>query len=262
MSHVEEHRKAVQAGQLGYIDSTTGLFVMTENYLRERGRCCGNGCRHCPFGRSLPEGDTSDTNQLILPSNMDRLPQHCVTLFWSGGKDSYLAYLELNKTEQNILLCTTYANGMVGHQEIPVERIISQAKQLDAPLLLIALKSDERYEHRVSNALRKHSLDTLAFGDLHLEEIRGWRLRFFKDYTLLFPIWQVPYSELLDRLWESPGIPIVSAVGDHLPDHVDITVGETYSPSFVEKIRTFDIDLMGENGEFHTEITFGHPHQT
>ena len=256
MSHIEEHRKAVQSGQPGYIDPTSGLFVMTETYLRERGRCCGNGCRHCPFGRSLPEGATSDTNQLILPSTMETLPKDCITLVWSGGKDSYLAYLELMKTNNNILLCTTYANGMVGHQEIPVERIIAQARQLDVPLLLIALKSNERYEHRVSNALRQYSIDTLAFGDLHLEEIRAWRLRFFKDYTLLFPIWKVPYSELLDKLWKSPGIPIVSAVGDHLPNHVAIAVGEPYSPSFVDRIRQFNIDLMGENGEFHTEITF------
>ena len=257
MNYLEEHRKAVLNGELGYIDSSTGLFVMTDTYLRSRGKCCGNGCRHCPFGRSLPEGTTSDENKLILPSNMTSLPTDCVTLFWSGGKDSYLAYLELQKTEQNILLCTTYANGMVGHQEIPVERIIGQAKQLDTPLLLIALKSDERYEHTVSNALHKYSLNTLAFGDLHLEEIRAWRLRFFKDYTLLFPIWKVPYSELLKRLWNSPGIPIVSAIGDHIPNHVDIAVGEAYSPKFVDRIRHFNIDLMGENGEFHTEITFG-----
>ena len=27
-----------------------GMFVLTEKYLRERGYCCGNGCRHCPYG--------------------------------------------------------------------------------------------------------------------------------------------------------------------------------------------------------------------
>jgi len=27
-----------------------GFFVMTEKYLKERGFCCKNGCRHCPFG--------------------------------------------------------------------------------------------------------------------------------------------------------------------------------------------------------------------
>jgi Family of unknown function (DUF5522) len=27
-----------------------GLFVFTEQYLRERGYCCTSGCRHCPYG--------------------------------------------------------------------------------------------------------------------------------------------------------------------------------------------------------------------
>ena len=31
-----------------YIDDN-GLLVFTEKYLLERGTCCGNGCRHCPY---------------------------------------------------------------------------------------------------------------------------------------------------------------------------------------------------------------------
>jgi hypothetical protein len=27
-----------------------GLFVLTADYLRRRGFCCQNGCRHCPYG--------------------------------------------------------------------------------------------------------------------------------------------------------------------------------------------------------------------
>lgn len=26
-----------------------GLMVLTEHFLKERGYCCGNGCRHCPY---------------------------------------------------------------------------------------------------------------------------------------------------------------------------------------------------------------------
>ncbi|MDB5249197.1 MAG: hypothetical protein JWQ40_3591 [Segetibacter sp.] len=26
-----------------------GLMVLTEQYHRERGFCCGNGCKHCPY---------------------------------------------------------------------------------------------------------------------------------------------------------------------------------------------------------------------
>jgi len=26
-----------------------GFMVLTEVYLKARGYCCGNGCRHCPY---------------------------------------------------------------------------------------------------------------------------------------------------------------------------------------------------------------------
>jgi hypothetical protein len=26
-----------------------GFMVLTKNYLLDRGYCCGNGCRHCPY---------------------------------------------------------------------------------------------------------------------------------------------------------------------------------------------------------------------
>ena len=44
------HDAAVVAGEAGYLDPATGLFVLTAQYLLDRGHCCGNGCRHCPYG--------------------------------------------------------------------------------------------------------------------------------------------------------------------------------------------------------------------
>lgn len=31
-----------------YVDES-GYMVFTEKFLLERGYCCGNNCRHCPF---------------------------------------------------------------------------------------------------------------------------------------------------------------------------------------------------------------------
>lgn len=33
-----------------YYLNKKGLRVFTESYLRKRGKCCGNGCLHCPYG--------------------------------------------------------------------------------------------------------------------------------------------------------------------------------------------------------------------
>lgn len=46
---VAAHRRAVEAGEPGYLDPTSGLFVLTAATLWERGTCCEQGCRHCPY---------------------------------------------------------------------------------------------------------------------------------------------------------------------------------------------------------------------
>jgi hypothetical protein len=48
-----------------------GRMVLTEAFLRDRGYCCGNGCRHCPYrpacpascAEPTPEGDACSTDE-------------------------------------------------------------------------------------------------------------------------------------------------------------------------------------------------------
>ena len=43
------HTAALAAGEAGYLDPATGLFVLSAGFLARRGTCCGRGCRHCPY---------------------------------------------------------------------------------------------------------------------------------------------------------------------------------------------------------------------
>ncbi len=43
------HAAAMAAGESGYFDPETGLFVFTAAHLLRRGTCCDSGCRHCPY---------------------------------------------------------------------------------------------------------------------------------------------------------------------------------------------------------------------
>ncbi|MBE1488026.1 DUF5522 domain-containing protein [Plantactinospora soyae] len=43
------HSAALAAGEAGYPDPATGLFVLSAGFLARRGTCCGRGCRHCPY---------------------------------------------------------------------------------------------------------------------------------------------------------------------------------------------------------------------
>jgi hypothetical protein len=43
------HRAAVTEGRSTYTDPDSGLMVLTAQFHLDRGRCCGSGCRHCPY---------------------------------------------------------------------------------------------------------------------------------------------------------------------------------------------------------------------
>ena len=35
-----------------------GSIILTEEYLKRRGKCCGSGCRHCPYWPYHTKGST------------------------------------------------------------------------------------------------------------------------------------------------------------------------------------------------------------
>ena len=46
---LEMHRASLTASEDGYVDPSTGYWVFNAKYLVDRGFCCQNGCRHCPY---------------------------------------------------------------------------------------------------------------------------------------------------------------------------------------------------------------------
>ncbi len=47
-----QNKESCLAGESGYIDKESGLFVLNSYYLRDQEECCGSGCRHCPFSKT------------------------------------------------------------------------------------------------------------------------------------------------------------------------------------------------------------------
>lgn len=43
------HDRACTSGLSSYVDPASGDTVLTACYLAERGSCCAQGCRHCPW---------------------------------------------------------------------------------------------------------------------------------------------------------------------------------------------------------------------
>lgn len=261
----EAHDAAVRHGQPRYIDPTTGYQVFTEATLRSRGRCCGSGCRHCPFGhvrvRRGPRqtrGDGQPTWRLVH----EQAPAEVDVLFWSGGKDAYLAWLSLQEeAARPTVLLTTHdpaapgAHDWVPHQEVPLSAIQAQARALDAELITVPAASD--YPGAVRAALSvvaaRSRVRRVVFGDLHLVPVRSWREQSLAPWLeahgaeLAFPLWEQPTATLLGRLQASEAQVVVSAARPG----IGLAPGDRFDPSRL----VAGIDPMGENGEYHTLVT-------
>lgn len=49
-----------------YYFNEEGFIVLTEKYHLEKGYCCGNGCKHCPFNyEAVPEPKRGELLSLL-----------------------------------------------------------------------------------------------------------------------------------------------------------------------------------------------------
>ena len=258
------HRKACEQGERTYCDPATGYNVFTALAHEDRGTCCGCGCRHCPFGHhAVPSHHRVKPRDPFLEGTLTS-EEHDL-LFWSGGKDSYLALRSLHRESiRPVLLITTFEDQseIVAHQQVHLKQIRAQARALKLPLLLVPLYAGPSYLERLSLALglaaRRCTINRLVFGDLHLEHIRTWReghigpLAQQYGASLYLPLWNVSYTELARDLERSGSRCVITAIDE---DRVgsSIKLGEIYDASLRERLPA-NIDHFGENGEFHTLI--------
>lgn len=276
----QRHACAVASSSPTYLDPATGNEVFTAAALAARSRCCGCGCRHCPFTaeNAASEGDAVESSApALLYGAFGQLQGPVDVLFWSGGKDSFLAGRALRREHGcggRLCLLTTYDSGSrtVAHQEVPIETIVKQAAHLGLPLVGVPLCSHVPYVDRVAEGLRhiqaglpQHGgppahVSRVCTGDLHLEDIMAWRRRELRPAiesigaSLHAPLWRVPYAELMADLSAS-GTPCrVCAIGDGGEGRRaggGAALGDAFGTGLLERLEV-GCDAFGENGEFHT----------
>ena len=263
----ERHAAACAMGHDHYVDPQTGYRVFTAVALNRRENCCGCGCRHCPFGHELvPEAKRRVLRQDPWLESREEGFEACDVLSWSGGKDSFLALVAMaNQAARDVVLLTTFdgRSGQVAHQEVHIDEIRGQAERLSVSLLLVPLYPESDYQNRIITALQllraQRPIRRFAFGDLHLEHVRRWRLEHFGtalkalDIEPHFPLWKVPYSDLETVFFSSGATATVSAVADAGLSSI-CSVGDRFTADWLDQLPD-DVDRFGENGEFHTLVT-------
>ena len=273
------HDLACQAKHNYYKDPKTGYTVFTEYGHKKRGTCCGAGCRHCPFNHVnvkdksriqqpafLYEGSKHAQSAIFTGLSSITSDSKVKVLFFSGGKDSFLAVRALvhqqiqdvKTNRYHLILLTTFDSEtrIIAHQKIHIDTIVRQAQHLELPLLGIPLRraSGETYLSRIEigiDTIKKRIPNchqtTLVFGDLHLDHIRQWREKELSKYALEFPLWKVPYDNLMEDL-ETSGIRVVLTA----TTKEGVSEGMLFTRSLWKEIMEKGMDGFGEEGEFHS----------
>ena len=187
-------------------------------------------------------------------------------LSWSGGKDSALALhaLLMDPTIELRGLLTTITDeyervSMHGVRSALVE---AQAAALGLPLWTVRIPpsaTNEIYEaamlERLSE-LRRDGIETIAFGDLFLEDVRAYRERMVdaSDLRPLFPLWGRTTSALA-REFIASGFRAVIVCVD--PRQMDVShCGAEFDEGLLAALPSA-ADPCGERGEFHTFVYDG-----
>jgi uncharacterized protein (TIGR00290 family) len=192
-----------------------------------------------------------------------------VVMSWSGGKDSAMALYDLlgNTDYEVVELMATVSEEYrrISHHGVREELLDAQAAVIGIPLRKVYLPSDnsagctnEVYEaimNRVMGDYKAKNVNTVAFGDLFLEDLRAWREANLAKAGMrgLFPIWKrdtrVLAHEVI-RLGYKAYLSCVEAIVG-----ADF-VGRLYDENFLSDLPP-TIDPCGENGEFHSFVFDG-----
>ena len=189
-----------------------------------------------------------------------------IVLGWSGGKDSCLTLYELRQAGHHeiVALLTMVTEGYDRISMHGVRRTLlqQQAESIGLPLHEVWLPmncTDEIYQTRMLDALvpyQRDGIDTFAFGDLFLEDVRRYRIERLARVGMkaLFPIWKRDSREMVRTFSRLGFKAILTCVDTEVLD--SSCAGQLIDESFLQRYPS-NLDPCGENGEFHSFVFDG-----
>jgi uncharacterized protein (TIGR00290 family) len=192
-----------------------------------------------------------------------------IVLSWSGGKDSAMALYELRRaqTYEVVALLTSVADEYrrISHHGVREALLEEQADAIGVPLEKVYLPSgaghpctNEIYEQIMGDVMARfkaQGIETVAFGDLFLEDLRAYRERNLAKANMhgLFPLWKRETTQLAREVislgFKSYLTCVEGKVGPGF-------VGRPYDEGLLSALPA-GTDPCGEYGEFHTFVYDG-----
>ena len=189
-------------------------------------------------------------------------------LSWSGGKDAAWTLHALRQRGEievvGLLTTITAGHERISMQGIRVDVLHAQARAAGLPVIeaRIPQRADNAtYEASFGHALeqarqRWPGIDTIAFGDLFLEDIRAYReaLCARHGWTPLFPLYGND-TAMLARTMIDGGLRAHLCCVDTTQLDAGLA-GRAFDSTLLEELPG-GVDPCGERGEFHTCVHAG-----
>ena len=186
---------------------------------------------------------------------------------WSSGKDAALAlYKVLQDSEIEITCLLTSVSQefqRISMHGVRTELLEQQAQSIGIPLEIMQIPempTMEVYEdvmNKTLSKLKKEGVTHSIFGDIFLEDLRKYREEQLAKIGLeaVFPLWKIPTQDLIQEFIRLRFRTIVVCVNERFLDKS--FVGREINQDFINDLPE-NVDVCGENGEFHT-FTFDGP---
>lgn len=185
---------------------------------------------------------------------------------WSGGKDCSLAlYRLLDQGDYEVVELHTTINkdtNRVGMHGVAKDLILAQSDRTGIPVQFIEIPSDstnESYEKATKTyykSLKERNVNHIGFGDIFLEDLKAYRDQMLAVDGLkgIYPLWKEDTKALAKEFIHSGFEAITCAAKQYA--HTPCLAGLKFNIDFLQQLPK-EVDLCGENGEFHSFVTNG-----
>jgi uncharacterized protein (TIGR00290 family) len=181
---------------------------------------------------------------------------------WSGGKDSCFACYKAicnGYTVSYLMNFISKEYKRVSSHGTEAKLIQLQAKAVSIPLLQKETTWNE-YEQEFKKTVKSlipNGIRGIIFGDIYIQEHKDWVDRVCKELRIeaIEPLWgKEPEKILLEFIDEGFEAIIVSADSNLFEKE---WIGRKVDREFLRYLKENNIDVCGENGEYHTFVVDG-----
>lgn len=181
---------------------------------------------------------------------------------FSGGKDSMLAVSKMIEQGHNCSGLMTTTNEDIGSwfHDIDINILKQIATELGVNFYQASLKQEsysEMFEESLKKIKKNNDFDAVVFGDIDIQDHRDWCTQRCENIGVkaIFPLWQMDRITVVEEFINQGYQALIKRVDKNKLSKESL--GKTLDNDLMNYFAEINIDVCGENGEYHTLVFNG-----